>query len=293
MELIVTYLLYALAANFCFSGSTLTFSKFTTNFSANWLNLNKAFIAAISFFITILVFSLWTKTHLESYLFWSLSGVLGLIIGDYFLMNSFSLIGPGRALMLDSFQPLLMGILAYYFLGQTLDAKKLGAIFFLLLCIFVFAHENYSQSGKWHLKGSIYALLGTSLEGISMFVARIGFDKSPEASPILGNFIRTTFAFLLLFLFARKFRSHRSEIKLTIKERLQLIVACFFGTYLSLSFYLKAIKFGDLAIISAIAISSPLFASILEIIFKKQKITKHFMVGCLCFLSGACILIFF
>jgi drug/metabolite transporter (DMT)-like permease len=290
----MVYLFYALVANLCFSSSSLVFANFTTTHSASWLNLSKAFIAAISFLVTVLFFSLWIKANLESYVLWSISGVLGLAIGDYFLMNSFAMIGPARALMLDSFQPLLMGILSYYFLNQVMTLYKLSALIFLVFCVLIFAHENYSNSGSWNFKGISYALIGTSLEGISMLVARLGFDKTPTASPFMGNFIRSTFAFIILYIVGKKLdlKFVKTFKEISLAKKMQLSAACFIGTYISLSFNLKAIQVGNLAVVSAIAITSPMFASILEIVFNKQKITKHFIYGTSCFLVGALVLIF-
>jgi uncharacterized membrane protein len=69
-------------------------------------------------------------------------------------------------------------------------------------------------------------------------------------------------------------------------------VASFFGTFMSLSFYLMAVQKGHLASISAVAGTTPLFATLIETLLGKRKFTIYLAAGLSFFILGFSILTF-
>ena len=76
-----------------------------------------------------------------------------------------------------------------------------------------------------------------------------------------------------------------------MKDRSIVTAAGFFGTFLSLSFYLMAIQKGHLAAVSAVAGTAPLFAMMIEVGLGKRKFTAYLGAGLAFFVLGFVILI--
>ena len=58
----------------------------------------------------------------------SLSGVVGLVLGDALLFQSFVMVGPRLAMLMMSLAPILSAIMAYFALGQQLDTLDLAGM---------------------------------------------------------------------------------------------------------------------------------------------------------------------
>lgn len=211
------------------------------------------------------------------------------------MLRGFVHLGSGRVLMLFSFQPLFLGIASFYLFGQEFQWLRLAAILFLILCILSFSFESFKTKGHWDVPGLTYALIGVLLDAIGVLMTRAAFEHAPEMSPFLANFIRATTAtmgFVIVSLIPQYAFSLFGPFKaLPKKDRAIVTVAGFFGTFMSLSFYLMAIKTGHLATVSAVTGTAPLFATLIEVVLGKRKFTPYLGAGLLFFLIGFAILI--
>ena len=57
-----------------------------------------------------------------------LSGIIGLVIGDYGMLKSYEIIGSRLGMLMMSFVPPISVVLAYLFLGEVLSLVIWGAI---------------------------------------------------------------------------------------------------------------------------------------------------------------------
>jgi len=130
--------IYALLATLCFSSASIIFTEFAHRTSVTWVNYCKAFLATICCAITIQFFFGWQSVTTYAIVLFMLSGVIGLTIGDFFMITAFQSIGPGRTLLLYGFQPLLVGIGSYYLFGQTINPQKYIANLFYVECFLLF-----------------------------------------------------------------------------------------------------------------------------------------------------------
>ena len=78
---------------------------------------------------------------------------------------------------------------------------------------------------------------------------------------------------------------------LTSRERWLAVFSGFLGTFVALGFYLQAIRLGQLSIISAIAGTSPLLATLFEIYRGRKRMSAYLAIATLFFLIGFAILL--
>lgn len=259
------------------------------------MNYFKAIIAFICFSFVVIVFPISLQIHNTSFILLVLSGWCGLMIGDIFLLKAFTHLGSGRVLMIFGFQPLMLGLASAYFFHDTFSAYRLVALFFLMSCLFCFSLESFKEKGYWDVKGIVYALIGVSLDAVGLLLTKKSFELTPDISIFLANTIRsgaTVLGFFAFSLLARsKINLKASFVKLDQQDRGRVIFASFLGTFLSLAFYLHAIQIGHLATVSAIAGTSPLFATLFEIYKGRKKVTRYLVLALISFILGLTILI--
>lgn len=289
-----TYILYALGANMSFALGSQFFTHYARKFSSLWMNTFKAVVACIFFFATILVTDGFHEISSVNFLIFFVSGFIALGIGDLFLIQSFSVIGPGRTMLLFGFQPVVVGLISFIVFDQVVQTNKLLGIFFFILCLFTFSYESFKQKGRWEIHGLIYACLGMFIDGVGIIITRLAFDMNSTITGFEGNFYRcigAIFCYILISRFKRidfvpKFTTLRTHSKLMV------IIGAVFGTFLSLAFYLEAIKTAHLATVSGIAITSVIFSSLFEAIWEKKLPSIYLLISFVFFSCGMYFILF-
>lgn len=277
MSVDVQSYLYAFSAVFTFSISSIGFTYFTLKFSPLWMNVFKCLVAFIVSLPLILYFNhhaLWSFA--ESWPFY-LSGVIGLNLGDWMLLSAYKRIGPARTLMLFGFQPLIAGGFSYLVWDEVIYPKKLIAIFFFVICLFIFSYEKFKANRKWELSGLLFALGGVTLDSIGVILTRYGFNENPGLSGLDAQYIRTLGALVSFFAFVPfiKLNILSNYLSLPQKERGLVVLTSIFGTFLPLAFYLQAIKIGKLASVTSIVLTDPMMSTFFESVWLKRWPSKY------------------
>jgi drug/metabolite transporter (DMT)-like permease len=295
MDLEKLSLILALGATLSFATSSLIYAEYSKRVSVLWMNCFKSLIAFIALTLTIPIFTDgWHHAKLTAIGGLMLSGLIGLNIGDLFLLSAFTRLGVARTLILFGFQPLFVGIAAFYLFDQPLDSSRFIAVIFLIACLFTFSLERYRAARRWELKGLFYALMGVLLDTVGVLLTRASFTASPEISPMEGHFYRCLGAligFAVISFTFRKVQLFQNFNQWTPRVRTLLIAASLGGTYFSLILYLSAVKIGHLASISSIAITGPMFATTLECLVHRKAPSKYLIAAFVFFCIGFSILL--
>src|SRR5258708_5056051 len=120
--------LMVVCANICFAVAAIIYTAYSHRCSVNWMNAFKASVALVCCMVWLTAVSAWSFIPLDHALIFWTSGLLGLGVGDLFILGAFTIIGPSRTMMLWGFQPLLIAIGSYFMFGQVLSPQKVIAI---------------------------------------------------------------------------------------------------------------------------------------------------------------------
>lgn len=279
----------ALCSTLIFSAASIVFAIFAKKVSALWMNAFKATIALFAFSVAYVITTDWNRLpQLDSFLFFFMSGFIGLNVGDFFLMKAFQRIGSARTLVIFSFQPLLMAVFAYLAFSQALGPQRIFAVFILIACVLVVSYERFRQDGKWELWGPLFAFTGVLLDCAGILMTRQGFDLDPQVTVIEANFYRCLGAglgFWILaqfvpFKFTRRFKRFQSRTKILI------LSSSLGGTFIALWLYLSALEVGHLAKITAVVGSGPLFTAAFESFMYKRWPSRYLWVALGLFVLG-------
>jgi len=276
-------------ANLSFAVGSQFFTHYSKKFSSIWMNAFKAVVAGFCFLLTVVVTTGFHHIEFYTFLIFFISGFIGLGIGDIFLLKAFERIGPGRTLVIFGFHPVIVGILSFIILSQKLESNKIWSILFFIICLIIFSYENFKKNKSWEILGLVYAFAGMAFDAGGVLITRYAFDLNTNITAFEGNFYRCIGA-MVSFLIIRGFSpfQFRSRFKsLSNKSRIYVILGALFGTYISLSLYLYAIQTSsNLAIISAISITSVIFSSVIECVWDKKLPSKYLLLAFVFFFIG-------
>jgi drug/metabolite transporter (DMT)-like permease len=287
-------LLLALVGNLLFAGASLLYRRIARLTSSDWMNLMKAGVASLGFFLMIYggdgIGHSWPTP--ESVVLFAVSGILGLAIGDYFMVEAFLYMGPGRVLTLYRLQPVILAVASAIWLGQSITIAQSFSIFLMFLTVSILMYERYHLEGKWTGQGVVAALVAMSLDTTGIFMTRLAFEKSADTSSSHANFIRAGAAVLSYIVIARfrplKWSEHWQS--LTLGDRSIALLAPVFGTFLSLLLWLAALRYGHLASVTAVGAFGPLFSLFLESLLTKKLPTRHAVAALITALLGFALL---
>jgi len=286
-------LIFALLSAVTFALASVLFAVYSKKFSALWMGAFKAFIAFVFFGLFSVLESREGLFYLlkptVSHLLWFLSGFIGLAFGDWALLKGFVRLGAARTLMIFSFSPVILSLGGFIFFQQTLTLYQFFAIFCMIFCVICLSFEKFKESGSWEVLGFFFAFTGVFADDVGILLSRSAFDQFPEATPIFANWIRTIGAMVGLYfihLFLVRIPLFKLYNTLKLNQKIFLVCACFLGTFLSLTFWLYAVKTGHLASIAAIGMTGPLFATVFESIYEKKKPSFYLIISLIFFIFG-------
>jgi drug/metabolite transporter (DMT)-like permease len=278
----------AIGANLAFSTASMIFSLYARRFSSMWINQVKVIIAAAAFLIALMVSGQSVSLSIPTFCLLFLSGLSGLCIGDIFLFRAFATLGAGRSLVLYSFQPLMLGIYGYFFLSQVFSVYQTMAVLCMIFCIFIFMLERNHSTGSWDLKSFTWAFSGITLDAVGVMLTRSAYELQPELETFQVNVIRCLGALVGFLIISPK--SYRNVFKdfIALKKREQslLIGTSIGGCFISLTMYLAALKYAHVGTLTAIAITGPVWVSMLECIYQRKAPNKYLLGAFLFFFGG-------
>lgn len=199
----------ALLTAVCWSFNSVIFTlagKRVGSSTVNSLRLWIAFPALLllhgALFGTLFPFDI----ELGRFFYLGLSGVIGFVIGDAMLFESFLLIGPRRTMLLALLVPVFGAFLAWVFLGETLRIVEVGSIIvtiggvaWVVMEREVKADNPVSAPSRKNLLGIWLAVGGAAGQALGLLFSRIGLAGDYPA--ISATLVRVSVAGLLLVLF--------------------------------------------------------------------------------------------
>lgn len=278
----------AIGANLAYSTSSMVFSLYARRFSSMWINQVKVFTAFLAFVLAMLISGRMVPMSGYSTVMLFLSGVAGLCLGDLFLFRAFTTLGAGRSLVLYSFQPLMLGIYGYFFLAQTFSMNQTLAVVCMIICIFIFMLERNQATGSWDIKSFFWAFLGITLDAIGVMLTRSAYESDPNLETFQVNVIRCVGALVGFLLISPKSYLNVAKDVIGLKKRDQSLLfgSAITGCFLSLTMYLAALKYAHVGTLTSIAITGPVWVSLLECVYYKRWPNFYLLAAFSFFLTG-------
>lgn len=230
-----------------------------------------------------------TDASAENWKWLSLSGLIGFVIGDYFLFHSYVIVGSWFAMLMMTLAPALAALFGWIMLGETLDMKNMTALLLTMagIVMAMFGKENGQEKITLNkpIRGILYAFLGALGQGLGIVLSKKGIENYNAFAGTQIRIITAIVGFSILISLTGKWGDIRQA--LSHKAGMTgIFIGSFFGPFLGVSFSLLAVSYTKAGIASAIMAMVPVLLIPPSIIFFKRTITLQEIIGSLISIAG-------
>ncbi|HNY84604.1 MAG TPA: DMT family transporter [Anaerolineaceae bacterium] len=227
-----------------------------------------------------------------TWLWLSLSGLVGFVIGDIFLFEAYVRLGTRLALLLMSFSPVITGILSYFIFGEKLTSlSMLGIALTLTGIAVVILTRSERKALKLRVEpfGVLCGVLGAVGQSVGTILSKQGIGTYDAFAATQIRVIASIAGFALYFAIGR----HWPKLTQLLKDRSSLwqtATGAFFGTTLGVGFSLLAIQHTEAAVAAAIMSIMPVLVIPINWLVLKEKIRLIEIIGAVITVLGVILL---
>lgn len=305
--------LVAFSTTLSWSIGIFPFTEAARRLGPNAVNHFRLVIAVIALTILSLLFlninfiELFTTPLPQHWLWFGLSGVIGLALGDYFSFTSFAIIGPRASSVFNTLAPAAALCAGYFVIGERINFVGLIGI---AITIFGVIWLTLSKSAKSEIKhmeqhgnmrrGIITGILAAVCQGVGVVLANKGFTYEIEKTTIpafQATWLRMICATTVIFLFT----ICRGKLKETVQPVLRnqdngipyTLIGAVFGPIMgvSLSMLTISLMHNKPSVAQTIFSLMPIIALPIAALYYKERITMKALTGAFIAIAGVVILI--
>jgi drug/metabolite transporter (DMT)-like permease len=228
------------------------------------------------------------------WLWLSLSGVIGLSLGDAFLFQALVSIGPRLGTLLLSLAPIFGSIIAWIFFDEVLTVLQITGISLALAGItwVVLSHEEPPNTPHGHTRrGVIFGMLAGLGQAVGLVLSKQGMFG--EFSPFQANAIRMLAAVIFIWVWTA-FDRKTGPTFTALREKPQVIrwlaVGAFVGPVLGVSASLLAVQHAEIGVASTLMALPPVLILPISYFAFKEKIGWQAIAGTVLAIAGVAIL---
>lgn len=283
----------ALTAAFLWSFSSFVFTAASRKIGALQINLFRLLITAVLLTGTIWITGISYNISYNQLIFLSLSGIIGLTIGDSFLFKSFKEIGPRVSMLIASSNPAVAALLAFLILGERLSLWSVLGIAITLSGIYLVVLENHPEAKiKITKKGAIFAFLAAAGQGTGLIFAKLAF-RDGDINSFVATFVRIISSMIILYpvtmFIQRKYNPLKGLFKST-RVFLLIIIGSIFGPYIGITLSFIAITNTKIGIASTLMSTVPIIMLPISVLYFKEKLSWKAITGAFIAVFGVALL---
>jgi drug/metabolite transporter (DMT)-like permease len=287
----------ALATAFFFALTALIFTSTSRSVGSQVTNRLRLLFALFYLIVLNLILFRQPLPFSAGYSRWlwlSLSGIIGLSLGDVFLFQSLVSVGTRLGSLLLSLAPIFGSIIAWAFFGEKLTFWQITGILLALAGIawVVASHEEPPDTPHGHTRrGVIFGILAGLGQAVGLVLSKQGM--SGGFSPFQANEIRMLAAVSFSWVWATvagKAGSTFQELRGKPRILGLLALGAFIGPVLGVTSSLLAIQYVEIGIASTLNSLTPVIILPISYLLLKEKVGWQAIVGTLLAIAGVAIL---
>ena len=225
----------------------------------------------------------------ENWLWLSLSGLVGIFMGDLFLFKSYTIIGSRFSMLIMTLVPPITAFFSFIILNEHLSLLHFLGMMLTFGGISMAIFNRNGKGEKVSLKlapaGLLYAIGGAVGQALGLVLSKRGLGS---CDPFSATQIRVISGFagfsVLITLMGRWPRI--AEAISDIRGMKPLTLGAFFGPFLGISFSLIAVRYTEAGIASTIMALTPVLIIAPAAIIYKEKVTFTEVAGAIISVGG-------
>ena len=232
----------------------------------------------------------------ERWMWLSISGVIGLVLGDASLFQAFVMIGPRLSMLLMALVPVLSTFLAWVFLGESLRMIEVGAIMITVSGIaWVVMEQNgdgQKKRGKGYFLGILAGFGGALGQAVGLITAKRGLvGDFPALSGLMIRMVAATSVMWIATVLARRSKDTFSALQ-DRRALLWIVAASVTGPFLGVWMSLLAIDLAPVGIASTLMGLAPVLLLPVDRLLFQKRIGLHAVGGTLLAIFGVALIFF-
>lgn len=288
--------LAALATALCWNISGISFEsagKKVGSLSVNYIRLILGFLFVSLYSLIKRGFFLPIDATLHNWIWLSLSGLIGLTLGDLFLFQAYVEVGTRISMLVMASSPPLTALLGYIFLKEKLDLISLLGMLITVsgIAIVILGKDEGEKKLKLNhsKKGLICAFLGSFGQALGLIISKIGMEGYNALASTQIRIIAGFIGFTVLLFILNKFE----DINVAVKDKKamkEITVGALFGPFIGVTLSLVSLQYTTAGISSTITSITPVTIIPFSIFLLKEKIKLKEILGAILSVTGVAIL---
>ncbi len=235
-------------------------------------------------------------------IFWlSISGLIGLVLGDGCGFKALVMIGPRLTTLVLSTAPIVATIIAWIFLGERLGWLDLAGIVVTLAGVsWVVLERRYNNGNQFGLKSDhpdsgtlakgILLAIGASIgQAVGLVLSKQGMLFSGGAiDPLQASFVRMLAATAIIWIYAVIRREVKETVKTSTNAKAMGLTAAgaVFGPFLGVWMSLVALNYISAGIAATLNATTPILILPTVLIVYKEKMSPRAIIGAVLAVAG-------
>ncbi len=282
----------ALAVAFFWTITALAFESASRRVGSLTVNIIRLSLALIFLSVYTLIFRgrlFPTDATVYNWVWLGLSGIVGLVLGDYFLFRAYPLIGSRFAMLIMTMAPPLAAVFGYFILGESLNILQMAGMIIVILGIALAIFNKPVKGERLSIKlspaGLLFAFIGAIGQGLGIVLSKYGMDGYDAFASTQIRIISGMAGFAIIISLLRRWGNVWAAMK-TPPAMKALVLGAFFGPFLGISFSLLSVKHTQAGIASTIMAIVPILILAPSAWIYKEKITIVEIAGAVLSVMG-------
>lgn len=236
--------------------------------------------------------TLFSFPSVTEYIYLCSSGIIGLVVGDYFGFHCLAILGAKHYSILNTIAPGAALGFSFVMIGESLNFIGItgmvitigGMIWFIQVSDTKEIEAHQVHEYKNISKGVLFGVLSGLCQGLQMTLAKKAIAGESSLTAIHATWIRVLGATVAYFIFTFITGKFRERVIIPIKKEkstmLKAALASIFGLVLSIVLVMWSLSLCKVAVTETIVSLAPIIVMPMAYILYKEKMTaKTFLAG--------------
>ncbi|MDD5571107.1 MAG: DMT family transporter [Bacteroidales bacterium] len=238
-----------------------------------------------------------SDADLRMWLWLSLSGFIGFVIGDLFLFKSYLIIGARISMLVMSLVPPLTALIGWLLMGEILSIKGAFGMFVTITGVTIVILQkkknpddnNLKIKVSYPVKGLLFAFGGALGQAGGLVLSKYGMGSYNAFAATQIRVITGIIGFIFIVTFLKRWVNVKDAFK-NKEGMLRISIGSVFGPFLGVSFSLLAVQYTTTGVASTIMAIIPVLIIIPSVLIFKEKPTWKEILGAFIAVGGVGVL---
>lgn len=231
-----------------------------------------------------------TDASPEAWKWLGISGLIGFVLGDFFLFQSYAFVSARISMLMMSLAPPVAALLGYIILGERFTLLNTVGLLLVLsgIAMVILNRGDRTENNrrfKYPLKGILLAFGGAVGQGSGAVLSKFGMASYDAFSASQIRVIAGVLGFSLIFTLTRKWKGVFSTVK-DIKAMKPILIGAFFGPFIGVGLSMVALQHTSAGIASTLMATVPVFILLPSVLFFGEKLTWREVSGAFITVGG-------